>query len=441
MAPNLPQGLVPKAPPPVSISYFPSPAPRAASTKPPAFSPSSSPPGSRPEGPCPFAHGTHREDSLGVVPPIVASAEASVAEEARAYLAQFYREKFAPRAFEVRWAEVSAELERTGTYVQTYDELSFGAKLAWRNATRCIGRLFWSGLEVRDMRHLNDEDEMLTALVEHIELATHGGNLRALMTVLPPANRSGEGPRVWNGQLLRYAGYRNPDGRITGDPMNAELTDQALALGWKGGQRTRFDILPLILKLPGRAPRLMEIPRRVVREVPIVHPDYPWFGSLGLKWYAVPAVSELLLDIGGVKYTAAPFNGWYVETEIGARNFADPHRYDMLPTIADRLGLDMQRPSSMWKDRAQLELSRAVVFSFERAGVKLVDHHAVADDFMQFIETEQSLGRCVHMRWSWIVPPLGGSTTAVFHLEEDHFPDIPLKPTISYQAKPWLQSW
>ncbi len=440
---SFPASLLPKTSPPVAITYAAGPQARPAST-PPAPAAVPTPPAlppPRPEGSCPFAHGTHREDGIGVIPPVVSGHDTNVAEEARAYLAQFYREKGAPRAFEVRWAQVSAELERTGTYVQTYDELSFGAKIAWRNSTRCIGRLFWSGLEVRDMRHLDDEDEILSALVEHIELATHGGNLKAMMTVLAPATRSGVGPRIWNGQLLRYAGYVNPDGSVTGDPSNVDLTQKALALGWKGGPRTRFDLLPLIVKLPGKEPKWMEIPRRVVREVSLVHPDLPWFASLGLKWYALPAVSELLLDIGGVKYPAAPFNGWYMATEIGARNFSDPHRYNMLPLIAERLGLDVQQSSSLWRDRAQVELVRAVVHSFERAGVKIVDHHTASDDFVQFVEAEQGAGRCVHMRWSWVVPPIGGSATSVFHMDEDHYPDVTLKPNLFYQSKrPWVST-
>ncbi len=414
---------------------------RSEAPRPPAPPSSVSRPAPRkapPQGGCPFAHGTHREDDdLGVVPPIVAGQEASIAEEARAYLVQFYREKGAPRAFEARWAQVSAEIEQRGTYTQTYDELSFGAKLAWRNSTRCIGRLFWNGLQVRDMRHLADEDEILTTLVEHIELATHGGNLRAVMTVLPPADAKGQGPRVWNAQLLRYAGYRNPDGTITGDPVNVALTEQAQRLGWKGGPRTRFDLLPLIVSLPGKEPRWMEIPRRVVREVRIEHPDHPWFAALGLKWYALPAVSDVLLDLGGVRYTAAPFNGWYMATEIGARNFSDPDRYDMLPVIAERLGLDTRRAATLWKDRAQIELTRAVLHSFERAGVKMVDHHGASEDFMQFVDIERAQGRCVHMRWSWITPPIGGSSTPVFHLDEDQHPDLPLKPNFFYQPRAW----
>lgn len=50
---------------------------------------------------------------------------------------------------------------------------------------------------------------------------------------------------------------------------------------------------------------------------------------MGLKWYAVPAVSCLLLDIGGLEFTAAPFNGWYMNTEIAARNFGDEYRYNL----------------------------------------------------------------------------------------------------------------
>jgi nitric-oxide synthase len=372
-----------------------------------------------------------------MVPPVVSGVKSSVMEEARAYLVQFFRDKGAPKAFAARWAQVSSEINATGTYVQSYDELSFGAKLAWRNSVRCIGRLFWNGLMVRDARHLNTEEEMLAALVEHIDLATNGGNLRAVMTVFKPAGPDGRGPRVWNSQLLRYAGYRSLDGSVTGDPMNAELTEQAQRLGWRGGRRTRFDLLPLIVELPGRAPKWMEIPRRVVREVPISHPEYAWFDDLGLKWYALPAVSDVLFDVGGVRYTAAPFNGWYMATEIGARNFSDPQRYNLLPAVAERMGLDTRKSASLWRDRAQIELVRAVSSSFEREGVKLVDHHTAADDFMQFIEMEKASGRCVHMRWSWITPPVGGSTTPVFHLDEDQHPDVSLKPNFFYQAHAW----
>ena len=31
--------------------------------------------------------------------------------------------------------------------------------------------------------------------------------------------------RIWNAQLIGYAGYRNEDGTITGDPINVEFTE------------------------------------------------------------------------------------------------------------------------------------------------------------------------------------------------------------------------
>lgn len=51
--------------------------------------------------------------------------------------------------------------------------------------------------------------------------------------------------------------------------------------------------------------------------------------KMGLKWYAVPAVSGMLLDIGGIQFPACPFNGWFMGTEVG-RDLCDTSRYNML---------------------------------------------------------------------------------------------------------------
>lgn len=57
---------------------------------------------------------------------------------------------------------------------------------------------------------------------------------------------------------------------------------------------------------------------------------YEWFAELDLRWYAVPAVSSMMFDCGGLQFTAAPFNGWYMSTEIGARDLCDVNRYNLL---------------------------------------------------------------------------------------------------------------
>ena len=58
--------------------------------------------------------------------------------------------------------------------------------------------------------------------------------------------------------------------------------------------------------------------------------SYDWFEKkLGLRWYALPAVSNVALDVGGIEFPAAPFSGWYMCTEI-ARDLGDANRYNKL---------------------------------------------------------------------------------------------------------------
>ena len=62
-----------------------------------------------------------------------------------------------------------------------------------------------------------------------------------------------------------------------------------------------------------------------MHEVPIEHPDLPWFAQLGLRSRAVPVIGNMRLSIGGITYPAAPFNSWFVGSEIGTRSLADEH--------------------------------------------------------------------------------------------------------------------
>ncbi|WP_437289610.1 nitric oxide synthase oxygenase [Sorangium sp. So ce406] len=373
-------------------------------------------------GVCPVEHGSFH---------LTPTAPAAVLAEAEAFLRQCYAELGVPSAAEERWRDVRASLEKTGTYAHLPDELAYGARLAWRNSSRCIGRFFWSTLHVRDLRHLKTEEEIFGALVEHLDLATNGGDIRAMMSVFRPGEPR---IRIWNGQLVRYAGYRLPDGGVLGDPANVELTEQALALGWPGGERTRFDLLPLIVQIGDARPRWFELPRERVLEVPIVHPRHAWFAELGLKWHALPAVSSMAFDVGGVQYTAAPFNGFYMGTEIGARNFSDVTRYNQLPLIADRLGLDRSRSDTLWQDAALVELNIAVLHSFRQAKVRILDHHALSEYFKKFEQQERECGRPVYADWTWIVPPMSASTMAVFHTNMEN---KILKPNYFYQDDAW----
>ncbi|PMB05121.1 nitric oxide synthase oxygenase [Fischerella thermalis CCMEE 5273] len=360
----------------------------------------------------------------------------TILSDAKAFLALLQEEQVFQEPCLDRIAEIESEVEQTGTYWQSFDELAYGAKLAWRNSTRCVGRSYWNSLEVRDRRSLNQAEEIFEALVEHLRLCTNGGRIKSLATVFAPQEPGKPGIRIWNDQLIRYAGYRQPDGSVVGDPKYVEFTELVQRMGWKGGEGTPFDILPIVIQMPNQRPKLFELPRDAVLEVPIQHPDYSWFAELGLKWHALPAICNMMLEIGGVQYTAAPFSGWYMGTEIAARNFADENRYNLLPVVAKRMGLDTRYDHSLWRDRAIVELNVAVLYSFRRAGVTMVDHHSETRRFVQFEKSEALAGRTTYADWGWIVPPISGSTTPVFHR---NYENVELKPNFFSQPDPWRQ--
>ncbi|MEV0585871.1 nitric oxide synthase oxygenase [Nonomuraea sp. NPDC050310] len=332
--------------------------------------------------------------------------------EAERFIALFCRENGGdPQA---RMRQVAREVARTGSYTHTPEELAFGARVAWRNSNRCIGRLYWRSLRVRDRRAVTTAEGIALECVTHLREAAVGGKIRPTITVFAPDRPGRDAPRIVNEQLIRYAGYRADDGTIVGDPRNVELTELALKLGWRG-RGGRFDVLPVVIH-PGRGkPLLCNLPGDAVLEVPLAHPDYGWFAELGLRWHAVPAIANMCLEIGGICYPCAPFNGWYMGTEIGARNLADEDRYDLLPVIARRLGLDVRNERTLWRDHALVELNVAVLHSFELAGVTMTDHHTESRRFMKHLEKESRAGRVCPADWSWIVPPMSGSATPVFH--------------------------
>jgi nitric-oxide synthase len=354
--------------------------------------------------------------------------------KAQTFLQLFYQEQRPTDSLADRLAEIRSEIEMGGTYRQTYDELAFAAKVAWRNSARCTGRLHWGTLQVRDMRHLTTAEGIFEALVEHIRLGTNGGKIRSVISIFGQQKPGEPGIRIWNSQTIRYAGYEQADGTVIGDPQLVEFTNELFKLGWKGGKRTSFDLLPVVIQMPDQEPQLFELPPEIVLEVPIEHPNYPWFADLGLKWHALPMVSNMQLEVGGISYTAAPFNGWYMGTEIGARNLGDQHRYNMLPVIAEKLGLDRRSDRSLWKDRALVELNIAVLSSFAEQGIAMVDHHTAARQFVVHEEHEKQAGRCVFADWGWIVPPISGSATPVFHRE---YQNKVVSPNFLYQPDPW----
>ncbi|WP_411736450.1 nitric oxide synthase oxygenase [Paenibacillus sp. M2] len=335
-------------------------------------------------------------------------------EEAERFIYTCYEELGHSREdAQARLAVVMGQIEVTGTYVHTTEELEQGCKMAWRNSNRCIGRLFWDKLRIVDARHADTAGTVADAVLNHIHVASNGGKVIPMITILPPDGPNGAPVRLWNHQLIRYAGYETEQG-VIGDPASVELTKVAMSLGWQGAGGS-YDVLPLIIQAQGQAPEWYVIPEEEIVEVMIEHPEREEIAELGMRWYGVPMIADMRLEIGGISYPAAPFNGWYMGTEIGARNLADTFRYNKLPAVAAACGLNTSSETTLWKDRALVELNVAVLHSFKKAGVSIVDHHTAAAQFAMFEQREEKAGRELTGDWVWLIPPVSPATTHIFH--------------------------
>lgn len=354
-------------------------------------------------------------------------------QKAYSFIQQLYQE-LGLAGMEERLIQIKKEIQQTGTYTHHFEELEHGARMAWRNSNRCIGRLYWKSLVLNDKRTVSSTKEVFAALEEHLKMATNKGKILPLITVFPPQLPKGETPfRIWNKNLIRYAAHEQADGSIIGDPDQKAFTEQCKKLGWTGNN-TAFDLLPIVVQEKGKQPEWHKLLPELVLEVELEHPEHEWFSSLQLKWHAVPLISDMVLEIGGIQYPAAPFNGWYMVTEIGSRNLGDEKRYNQLPVIAEKLQLKQDKSNPFWKDKALLVLNEAVYHSFQKAGVTLADHHSASEQFMKFIRNEENEGRKVEADWSWIVAPLSGSALKVFHQE---YSNEVIGPNFYYNDTAW----
>ncbi len=327
-----------------------------------------------------------------------------------------------------RVAEVAREVAETGTYTHTSDELTVGAKLAWRNNTKCIGKLYWRGLQVRDYRDKTTAAEIVEGCLEHGEFVHNGGRVKPTITIFAPDRPGQPAARVRNAQLIAYAGYRAEYGTYIGDPATVAITELAQDCGWEPENGPgRFDILPIVVEMPDGTMSAHPVPQELAHEVEIEHPDYPAVKELGLRWYGFPSISDNILSIGGIQYPLAPFTGWYLASELAARDFTDTYRYNLLPEIAEAFGLDTSDVRSLWKDRAMIEMTTAVLHSYDQAGIRMDDHHTAGRKFHQWTQAEACKGRIVEAEWKWMIPPISASASPVFH---EAYPDIVKLPNL-----------
>lgn len=278
------------------------------------------------------------------------------------------------------------------------------------------------------------------------------GILSCVVFAFAPKRPNRLGHKVWNQQLLAFAGYRQEDGTILGDPMTASLTDAIIALGWEPPAiRTRWDLLPLVTVADGDVPFITPIPADAFPVVNISHPDPRRalaFEKLGLSWVPAPALSGLGFDLGGLQYTAAPFIGWFMDAEIGVRDLADSFRYNCLPEIVaalDLIGQDQQydelpqNQQLLLLSQAQAELNYAVHWSFTQAGVRMSDTLTAATMYTNFDDQHlETHGFRLPADPYWLAPPQG-SIVPIWH--RGSAPNYQPKPMICRQSRCPVVAW
>jgi len=249
------------------------------------------------------------------------------------------------------------------------------------------------------------------------------------------------GLRFWSSQFVRFAGYQleegeeheeaNPDG-IVGDPANLEFTQYLVERGlWTiPDKRTAFDVLPLVLKVPGvTKPFVYTLPDEWVQLVDIEHPTCSAIAGLGLKWAAIPAISNFNMNLGGVHYNCCPFNGWFMSTEI-VRNLMERYQVQSRWMKAMELNPDER----MIEMRIQHEVQVSVLHSFEKACFSIVDPETVGKSFLVHCKRERDNNRECPGQWSWI-GGLVGPTNITWHTE---MRDFYIAPQYEYASEPWM---
>ena len=113
-------------------------------------------PGAAPAGPLPGGRGGQAGRSGLPARPVRPGSARAVDMDLAAEFIQLHRREV-PGAGPAgpRLREIRREISLTGTYRHTLEELEFGARVAWRNSSRCIGRLYWKSLKVRDRREVD----------------------------------------------------------------------------------------------------------------------------------------------------------------------------------------------------------------------------------------------------------------------------------------------
>ena len=194
-----------------------------------------------------------------------------------------------------------------------------------------------------------------------------------------------------------------------------------MAQGWNPKEKQAFTPMPWSIQVHGKQctpyPIFEEKPD-LLKEVLLEHPENPAFKRLG-KWYGIPILSIWHWLSVALYIPVPPSTVGTWALKLVHENLADETRYNILPKIAELFKLETKTNRSLWRDRALIELNRAVLHSFDCAGIRIGDHHSLTRQFEKFCEAEAKAQCPITGDWSWLVPPISASQTPTFSQEFD----------------------
>jgi len=109
----------------------------------------------------------------------------------------------------------------------------------------------------------------------------------------------------------------------------------------------------------------------------------------------------------GLRYTAAPFNGWYMGTETARAELRGLVPLHLLPVVGAQDGRSTPSTYPSLFCFSSSPWCRFTLRSFTRSRMRLHyygPHHSSSNAFDNFEAIESDAGRVVHSNWSWIVP-------------------------------------
>ena len=85
------------------------------------------------------------------------------------------------------------------------------------------------------------------------------------------------------------------------------------------------------------------------------------------------------------------------------------------------MGLDSTNNRTLWMDRVALELNTAILYSFSKHQISIVDQHSASDQFMIHFKNEMKERGGCPADWVWVTPSQSGSLSPVYHQEQLHY--------------------